>query len=356
VPEMFDTVVEELIGSGEIKVWKAKEIISEIIEKEETSKKGEDEILKPIESDIPSGYGKIILLGEHAVVYGSHSIAAPLPLAMQVKVMDSKKEGIHLLIPRWGVEERIMPGVEHKYSIFKSLDLILDELDLHERNMSIEVFPHIPRAMGLGGSAALAVALIRGLADHFNLELTDARVADLSYRSETIVHGRASGIDNTLATYGKFIRFKKGTPPQMQNIIPKEPIRVVIGLTWVESLTAKMVSKVNKGWKSNKPLFEKMFNQIDEIVLEGEQAIKSGDLVKLGQLMNVNQGYLNALGVSGKEIEEIVDIARSNGALGAKLTGGGGGGAIIALCPDNHEKVSKAIRTAGYQAMVAEIK
>ncbi|KAA3615642.1 MAG: hydroxymethylglutaryl-CoA reductase, degradative [Calditrichaeota bacterium] len=353
-PDEFETVVEELIDSGDIKVWKAKEIIENIKTKE--TKSQVETILSPTESTMPTGFGKIILLGEHAVVYGSHAIAAPVPLAMQAKVNDSNKEGIHLLIPRWGVEERLYRGVEHKYSIFQSLDLILDELDLHDRNMQIEVFPHVPRAMGLGGSAALAVAIIRALSEHYKLNLADKRIADLSYKSENIVHGTASGIDNTLATYGRFIQFKKGTPPIMQNIEVKEPIRVVIGLTWVESLTAKMVTRVAKAWEGNKKLYNHIFLQIDELVLEAGEAIKTGNLEQLGELMNINQGYLNALQVSGREIEEIIDIARSNGALGAKLTGGGGGGAIIALCPDNWEIVAKAIRAAGYQAMVADIK
>ncbi|MCB0283200.1 MAG: hydroxymethylglutaryl-CoA reductase, degradative [Calditrichaeota bacterium] len=353
-PDIFETVVEELISSGEIKVWKAKEIIKRIESKEEKEEK--NTVLSPQVNDLPTGYGKIILLGEHAVVYGSHAIAAPVPLAMQAKVSDSTKSGIHLLIPRWGVEERLQKGVEHKFSIFQSLDLILDELDLHSQNMQIEVFPHIPRAMGLGGSAALAVAIIRALSEQFKLNLKDEYIAELSLKSENIVHGTASGIDNTLATYGSFIKFKKGIPPFMQKMIVKEPIRIVIGLTWIESLTAKMVSRVRKSWEGNKKLYDRIFQDIDSLVLQAEEAIGKGDMKQLGELMNINQGYLNALQVSGREIEELVDIARNNGALGAKLTGGGGGGAIIALCPENADKVANAIRGAGYQAMIAEIK
>ena len=96
-----------------------------------------------------------------------------------------------------------------QFSIFESLDLILDDLGLHDQDMQIEIFPHIPRAMGLGGSAALAVAIIRALSKYYKLNLSDEKVAGLSFRSETIVHGPASGIDNTLATYGRFIKFKK---------------------------------------------------------------------------------------------------------------------------------------------------
>lgn len=353
-PEIFETVVEELIGSGEIKVWKAKEIIERITTIETTSQT--ETLLAPDEPALPMGYGKIILLGEHAVVYGSHAIAAPIPIAMQAKISKTNKEGVHLIIPRWGVEERLRKGAQHKFSIFESLDLILDDLELHNQDMQIEIFPHIPKAMGLGGSAALAVAIIRALSDYYNLNLSDARIAELSFKSETIAHGTASGIDNTLATYGRFIKFRKGNPPFISTVETKEPIRIVIGLTWVEGLTAKMVSRVKRAWEGNQKLYENIFNDIDQLVLEAENAIRNGDMKLLGELMNINQGYLNALQVSGKEIEELIDIARSNGALGAKLTGGGGGGAIIALCPDKADKVANAMRSAGYQAMITDIK
>jgi hydroxymethylglutaryl-CoA reductase len=353
-PEIFETVVEKLIDSSDIKIWKAKEIIENIKTAEEPAQA--DLYLSTTAEDLPTGHGKVILFGEHAVVYGSHAIAAPIPLAMQAKVNESDRSGIHLIIPRWGVEERIKRGAEHKYSIFKSLDLILDQLNLHDRDMKIEVFPHVPRAMGLGGSASLAVAIIRALKQHYDLELSNEQINKLAYDSETIVHGSASGIDNTLATYGKFLMYRKGDPPFMEYIEIEKPIRLVIGLSWVESLTAKMVANVREAWERNKRLYNHIFRETDILVKQGAEAIKRYDLQQLGELMNINQGLLNALQVSGREIEELVDIARTNGALGAKLTGGGGGGAIIALCPENAEKVAKAIKSAGYQAFITDIK
>jgi len=353
-PEIFETVVERLIDSGEIKIWKAKEIIENIKQQEEPAQAAM--MLEPMQEKLPSGHGKVILFGEHAVVYGSHAIAAPIPLAMQAKVTDSDKEGVLLVISRWGVEERLRRNVEHKYSIFKSLEMILDHLKLHNRNIQIEIFPYVPRAMGLGGSASLAVAIIRALSAHFDLKLTDQEVWQLSLDSEKIVHGTPSGIDNTLATYGRFLLYRKGNPPFMQDMEVSKPIRIVIGMTWIESLTAKMVSRVRAAWERNKRVHNHIFKEIDMITMQAVQAIRDYDLEKLGELMNINQGLLNALQVSCRELEELVDIARSNGALGAKLTGGGGGGAMIALCPDNAEKVAVAIRAAGYQAFITDIK
>ncbi len=351
-PEIFDEVVERLIESGEIKIWKAEAIIQEI----RKQKKGAPvSRLKAAEGkQLAAGNGKVILLGEHAVVYGSHAIAAPIPLAIQAKVQESS-DGVHLIIPRWSVEEKIQKGAEHQYSIYKSLDLILEELHLTDKDMRIEVFPNVPRAMGLGGSAALAVAIIRALVDFYKIELSNAEISRIAYDSEKIVHGTPSGIDNTMATYGQFILFKKGTPPEMTEIKTPRPIPIVIGLTGVESLTARMVARVRQAWEQNRDLYERIFKEIDNLALQAVEAIEKYDLPRLGELMNINQGLLNALQVSSWELEEMVEIARRNGALGAKLTGGGGGGAMVALCPENAEKVSQAMLTAGYKSIVTEI-
>jgi len=346
--EIFDKVVDELIESGEIKIWKAQQIMKDLkitptTRPQITAKKA-----------LASGYGKVILFGEHAVVYGTHAIAAPIPIAIQAKVED-EDDGVHLVIPRWGVEERLQKGVDHKHSIYNSLDLILESLNLSTKDMRIEVYPNVPRAMGLGGSAALAVAIVRALIGHYQIKLTDEEINDLAYQSEKLVHGTPSGIDNTMATFGKFILYKKGKPPLMKEIHAPKPIPIVIGLSGVESLTLKMVSKVRHSWEKNKAMYDQIFNQIDDIALKGVKAIQSYDLSLLGDLMNLNQGLLNALQISTWELEELIEIARENGAIGAKITGGGGGGAMIALCPDSADKVANAMTNAGYEAMITEI-
>lgn len=352
-PDIFETVVEQLIDDGEIKIWKAREIIESLRVSEKVKKAGEK--IAEAEAEMATAYGKVILLGEHAVVFGTHAIAAPISLAIQARVLPGKK-GIHLIIPRWGVEERIQKGAQHKYSIYKSLDLILNRLGLADTDMKIEIFPNIPRAAGLGGSAVLAVVIIRALSNYFKRNLSDEDISRLAYESETIAHGSASGIDNTLATYGQFMLFRRGDPPYMKEIKLPKPIPIVIGLTGVESLTAKMVARVRQAYEGNQALYEHIFDEIDELVLKSVEAIESYELEKLGEYMNINQGLLNALQVSSPELEEIIAIARNHGALGAKLTGAGGGGAVVALCPENPEKISTEIKRAGYNTIVTELK
>jgi len=359
-PELFDTVVERLIASGEIKIWKAEELITEVRSQAKPSTVTVEEPARPKEEEtlegekLGAGHGKIILLGEHAVVYGRRAIAAPIPLAIQARVEDAR-DGIELIIPRWGVEQRLDFKAKHPQSFARSLARVLEALGLIGRGMRIEVFPNVPRAMGLGGSAALAVAVIRAMDAHFALGLSDRRINDLAFECEKVAHGTPSGIDNTLATWGEFMLFRSGENPQREVIEVAEPLPIVIGMSGVESLTARTVARVREAWKKNPKLYERIFDEIDTLAGNGLDALQAGDYDTLGELMNVCQGLLNAMQVSSWELEELLQVARNNGAVGAKLTGGGGGGSIIALCPDDSARVARAIRAAGYNALEVQI-
>ena len=351
-PEIFDTVVERLIDSGEIKIWKAREIVATV-----RSQSHLEEELPPEAAagrTLAAGHGKAILMGEHAVVYGAHAIAAPIPLAVEARVT-GVEEGLYLSIPRWGVEHRMEADPAKRHSFEKPAARILEKLGLLERAMRIEVFPNLPRAQGLGGSAAVAVAIIRALDQRFDLGLTEDDVNDLAFDAEKLAHGNPSGIDNAVATYGEMLLFRRDEKPMIERLHLEHPLKFVIGMTGVESMTAKMVAKVRTGWERNRALYDRIFSDIDRLTLRALEALKSNNLDLLGEMMNVCQGLLNALQVSTWQVEELIEIARENGALGAKLTGAGGGGSIIALCQDNSRKIVKAIEDAGYQAMEVEL-
>lgn len=354
-PEIFETVVDRLIESGEIKVWKARELIEEVAEPRveaggATPKKTET---VSEERNVSGGHGKIILLGEHAVVYGRHAIATPVPLAIQARVQRGG-DGVELIIPRWGVEQRLHRSAEKQHSFEKSLAMIFRTLGLERESMRVEIFPNVPRAMGLGGSAAIAVATIRALDRCFELGLDDERVNELAFECEKIAHGTPSGIDNTLSVYGQTMLFRSGESPLRKVIEVDRAVQLVVGISGIESLTAATVARVRKAREAHPELYEKIFDQIDSLVLEGVDALVEHRLETLGELMNVCQGLLNAMQVSSWELEEMIQIARRHGALGAKLTGGGGGGSIIALCPPEPgaaDRIEAGLREAGYQAM-----
>jgi hydroxymethylglutaryl-CoA reductase len=353
--ELFEKVLERLLRSGEIKVWRAREILQELI----GSAPGESsKILHKSEAELGIGYGKVILLGEHSVVYGRHAIACPLPLTMRAFVEDVDR-GVQILIPRWGVEYELAKPPEQRRSFEKAAGTILDELGLSNRGIRIEVFPDVPRAMGLGGSAALAVAIVRALDLHFKLGLDDEQVNQLAYQSERIAHGQPSGIDNTLATYGKPLVFRKDTPPLVELLNIPEPLSLVVGMTRNQGLTAKTVSDVRAARDKLPKIYDKIFDDIDALVLQAVAAIQENRLTDLGEFMNVNQGLLNAIQVSTPELEKLINIARDAGALGAKLTGGGGGGAMVALCGNAEDNSSDDVKAAlernGYEALAFTI-
>jgi hydroxymethylglutaryl-CoA reductase len=346
--ELFDEVLDRVIQSGVIKVWKAQEIVNEVREERREQKGARKRTSR--EAAMGVGYGKVVILGEHAVVYGRHAIAAPIPMTIKALVEDTD-EGIHLIIPRWGVEYQLAANPQERRSFERPAGVMLDKLGLSGRGMRIEVFPDVPRSMGLGGSAAMAVAIVRALDKHFKLGLSDADVNALAFESEKVAHGSPSGIDNTLACYGRPIIFRPGEPPLVEPLNIATPIPAVIGITGYEGLTAKTVGRVREAWLKDQKLYERIFDQIDALTLRGVQAIQNNDIKLLGELMNICHGMLNALQVSTPELEKLVDISRENGALGAKLTGGGGGGSIIAICEADTAPVVNAIRAAGFQAV-----
>ena len=336
---IFDQVVDALIESGEIKVWKAKEIIRNLSRRAVTP----DQVRRS------SACGKVILLGEHAVVYGRPAIAMPVPLAVEAHVRKGG-DGVQVVIPRWGLEQRVRP--DQQQGVSATLNVVLEALGVAGKSMLIEVMPHLPRAMGLGASAALAVAVIRAISDAFELGLTDDFVNRVAFECEKTAHGTPSGIDNTVATYGSTVQYQTdGKTPRFKELRIPEPLPLVIGITGKESLTAQTVARVRALWTNHPERYEAIFDQIADLTLAGVDAIAAANFSELGQVMNLCHGYLNALQLSTPDLEALIHVARDNGASGAKLTGGGGGGSMVALCPDSQEQVAEAMRTAGFKAL-----
>lgn len=352
VPEdMFDDVVEALIESGEIKVWKAHEITKNLSR----------QTVIPSHGERSSACGKVILLGEHAVVYGRPALALPIPLAVESLVVRGG-DGINVVIPRWGLEQKVRSN--HAQGLSGILFNVIRQLELHKQNMTIEVIPHVPRAMGLGGSSALAVSIIRALDKAYSLDLDNERVNALAYECEKVAHGTPSGIDNTIATHGTPLVYRRedtqddasGHPRAIfEELQISQPIPLVIGITGKESLTANTVARVRQAWETRQARYDGIFDQIAVLTRAAVDALRDAHFRELGELMNLCQGYLNALQVSTPELEELIHIARTNGAQGAKLTGGGGGGSMVALCPDCQDQVAKAMESAGYKTLSVTI-
>ncbi|MEX2488584.1 MAG: hydroxymethylglutaryl-CoA reductase, degradative [Pseudomonadales bacterium] len=340
--EIFEIVVSRLIESADIRVGRAHEIIAELRQSDRVPDVTREH------HTVASSNGKIILLGEHSVVYGRPAIAVPIPLAVTAEVLESDKP-TEIKVPAWDIDGKL----EESNSIWWSaLQNVFKQLGIADQHLSIHVKPNIPAAMGLGGSAAIAVAIIRAVDKHLQLDLSDETINNYAFQCERAAHGTPSGIDNTIATYGRPIVFQSGENPRMDFLEIQRPLRLVIGISDHPSLTVDMVSGVRDRWRRDKRLYEHLFDNFMVTAESGIDAIQKGDLPRLGEMMNVNQSLLGAIQVSSSELDRMVQIARDRGALGAKLTGAGGGGSIVALCDDeSSDNVATGLTKAGFKAL-----
>jgi hydroxymethylglutaryl-CoA reductase len=216
----------------------------------------------------------------------------------------------------------------------------------------------VPRAMGLGSSAAVTVALVRAIAGAMQVPLDDAGVAAIAQECETLSHGEASDLDLVLEMRGTPITYRLGPPREIRPLRLPAPISLVIGTSGRECLTAAMIRNVKQGVAEHPARYRHIFDEMDAIAREAADLLENGDLPRVGGLMNLCHGMLNALQVSTWEIEEMVDICRRAGALGAKLTGEGGGGSVVALCTesgDPQNRVADSLRHRGYGALVVTL-
>ncbi len=333
----LDEVVSRLVDSGDIKDWKAVEII------ESLGDAAVDEM-----ATVATAAGKIILLGEHAVVYGRHALAIPIAEAVRAAVLPDK-HSTTISVREWGlshvVDRTSTDGID------AAVNLILEELGVGDTNYSIKVSSSLPRGMGLGSSAAIAVSITRAVAQCVGAEIDDELVNTIAFACEQCAHGTPSGIDNTLSCYGKPMLFRNAGAPDIQNLQLKEFPPLVIGFSHTAGPTHEQVAGVKSRFGQNTELFNALFDQIGEISRAGGKALLLKQYDELGRLMNICHGLLNAIGVSTPDLENMISIARQNGAVGAKLTGAGGGGSMVALCPETEEKVRSALHEAGYKTL-----
>jgi hydroxymethylglutaryl-CoA reductase len=290
--------------------------------------------------------GKVILLGEHAAVYGRHALA--LPIAGGVTATVKEAASLTLEVPDWGLSSRISAdggGVD------AAVRRILENLGVGRQGFSIRVRSALPRGMGLGSSAAFAVAIVRAFDTLLGLSLDDDRVNEIAFDCEKLAHGNPSGVDNTLATFARPILFCRRDSFVVEELELADRPPVVIACSQQPGVTHEQVAGVRKRYDARPAAFGAIFDQIDALSVAGAKALVAGDYDELGQLMNICQGLLNALGVSTPELERMVDIARRAGAAGAKLTGAGGGGSIVAVCPGTVNEVVTALRSAGYSTI-----
>jgi mevalonate kinase len=305
-------------------------------------------ILHP--SSFASAPGKVILFGEHAVVYGRPAIAAPVTQVRATALVENSSErGIRIIAPDLEADFRLEEAAEDDpLALAARLVLAAAPVSVWP-NLTITVQSQIPIASGLGSGAATAAATIRALAQHLGLAewATDERVSALTYQVEQIHHGTPSGIDNTVVAYERPVYFVRRQP---QNLVEPfqvaAPLRLLVADTGVRSSTKIVVGDVRRQWQEDSARFEAIFDGCGRIAQAARAAIEQGRIEQLGRLMNENQVLLEEMTVSSPELERLVRAANTAGALGAKLSGAGRGGNMIALVEEGTEEVVREVLLA----------
>lgn len=316
-----------------------------------------------------SAPGKIILFGEHAVVYGRPALAVPVTqVHADVEVTASSRPGIWIDAPDIHLHSDLnslpsdhpIASVIHNFLFLSSRPhphpLSQGERGANFPNLDITITSTIPIASGLGSGAAVTIALVRALSSHLDHPMTDEEVNAFAYEIEKLHHGTPSGIDNTVVTYAKPVYFVKGQP--IETFTVGSPFTIVIGDTGISAPTRESVGDVRKLWEADKAKWEGLFDEVGEIVRQARERIESGEWKVLGSLMDQNHALLQKMTVSSPELDKLVEAARTVGALGAKLSGGGRGGNMIALVEAGQaESVAASLMDAGAKnTIITQIK
>lgn len=294
-----------------------------------------------------SAPGKVILFGEHAVVYGQPALAVPVTqVQVEVRIDRIFSPGIRINAPNIQLNERL-EALAPSHPLAATVRNTLTALEAGSLSgVTILIRSTIPVASGLGSGAAVSVAMIRALAKYLKKPLTDEQVSALAFKTEKLYHGTPSGIDNTVVTYAKPVYFIKGHPIEVLRV--KKPFTILIGDTGVPASTKESVRDVRVQHHKNPERYETLFATIGSISRTACQLIENGMPESFGPLMDENHAMLRSMGVSSPELDHLVEAARQAGALGAKLSGGGRGGNMIALVPpEKAGAVAKSLKEAG---------
>lgn len=268
--------------------------------------------------------GKVILLGEHSVVYGEPALAGAIHQGVRARAVPAKRCSL-----------KAPPNVSSS-----ARALLADAFEKAARAcgrpaVELSLEGELPVGMGLGSSAAASVACARVLLAAAKKAASPKAVAAVAAKMEEVFHRKASGLDHTTSAEGRLILYRRregqgaGT---VRAVKSPRPLKLLIALAGRSRSTRNAINLVEERVRRWPKRYERLFKQMGLLAVEGARAVEGGDLEALGDLLNVGHGLLSSLGVSSAAIDELVHLLRARGALGAKLTGAGGvGGAVIGL-------------------------
>ncbi len=274
---------------------------------------------------VSSAPAVLFLFGEHAVVYGEPGLLCAIEKRTKVEARISE-------------EHSIKSNVKDLSYVEKSIEKTKEKINT-EKTVSLNVESEIPVGAGLGSSAAVTVATIDSVSRVLGEKLEKKQVAELAYQVEKDIQEDASRSQTFTSSIGGAVRIKDD---EIKHVTLQKNPEIVVGYDGGNSPTGKMVADVAE-LKNNINQLDKIIDSIGDICLEGVKSIEKGELKRVGRLMNINHGLLDAIGVSSSSLDDLIWTARDSEALGAKLTGAGGSGCIVALCKDNCENIERAL-------------
>lgn len=286
-----------------------------------------------------SAPGKLMLLGEHAVVYGFPSLVTAVDERLTVEAENIPEDRI-IVEASQGNDTRFVDEAVRRAQDAWSFP----------RGVRIKTQSNFSGKYGFGSSAAVTVATLKALAALFQKEVTPRELFDLSYKTILAVQGVGSGFDVAASVYGRTLYFIGGG--KVVETISVLDIPLIVGYTGVKSNSVGIVRAVGEKYRKYPQKLDRIFQAIAKLVEEAKVRMLEGDWERVGRLMDFNQEYLRDLGVSSEKLESLISAAKKAGAWGAKLSGAGGGDCMIALAnSDKRQAVSKAIERVGGQVI-----
>ncbi len=305
-----------------------------------------------------SAPGKLMLFGEHAVIYDKPCLVASVDHRISVSLEKRNDNNIILTAPELNIKNQTVSNLEKTH--FKKVSFILTAVrnffkkyDL-KSGLDIKTKSEFSDKVGLGSSSAVVVSTIKGLSELFKIKMNEKDIFDLSYQTVLDVQGLGSGFDVAAAVYGGILFFK--TAGKVIKTVNIQNIPLVIGYTGIKADTPTLVKMVSEKRTKEPNKINNIFNEIEKIVNLAKAEIENKDWEEVGRLMNLNQNLLRNLDVSSKKLEDLIKAALGAGAYGSKLSGAGGGDCMIAIADENNlDKIKQVIEKAGGSIINARI-